>query len=141
MDTTLQTMETFIAGHHVMTLATSRDNIPQVCNLFYAYLPEALLFVVASDAATEHMTNAAENPQVAASIVLETKQVGKIEGIQIKGEMRRATKAEGRAYFRAFPYAKVMNPTLWVIEPRHMKLTDNRLGFGKKLIWTRSVSE
>ena len=141
MDTTLQKIELFIAEHHVMTLATSRDNIPQACNLFYAYVSETSSFVVASDETTEHSANVAANAQVAAAIVLETKSVGKIRGVQIKGTMRRAGEREGKAYFEAFPYAKVMNPTLWVIEPHHMKLTDNRLGFGKKLIWTRETSE
>lgn len=138
---TLQRMETFIAKHHVMTLATSRENLPQACNLFYAYIPGSALFVVASDEATEHMANVAENPEVAGTIVLETAEIGKIEGLQIKGEMRRASKAEGGAYFKAFPYAKVMRPTLWVIAPHQMKLTDNRLGFGRKLIWERTFSE
>jgi uncharacterized protein YhbP (UPF0306 family) len=141
MGDTLATIETFIGKHHVMGLATSRDNTPQACSLFYAYMPSRTLFVVASDETTEHMCNALENPQVAATIVLETKTVGKIEGLQIKAEIRRADEEEGRAYFEAFPYAKVMNPTLWSIVPHHMKLTDNRLGFGKKLIWTRGVSE
>jgi uncharacterized protein YhbP (UPF0306 family) len=141
MDTTLQHIETFIGKHHVMTLATSRENVPQACTLFYAYLPETVLFVVASDTATEHMENVAENSRVAGTIVLETREVGRIEGLQIKGEMRRASKAEGNAYLKAFPYAKVMRPTLWVIAPEHLKLTDNRLGFGKKLIWDRSASE
>ncbi len=141
MDTTLPPIETFIAKHHVMTLATARENLPQVCNLFYAYIPEEVCFIVASDPKTEHMGNVAENPAVAASIVLETKEVGRIEGLQLKGTMRPATGDEGAAYFRAFPYARVMNPTLWAVVPHHMKLTDNRLGFGKKLIWNRAVSE
>lgn len=124
-----------------MGLATSHDNTPQACSLFYAYMSARTLFVVASDEKTEHMGNATINPQVAATIVLETKTVGKIEGLQIKAQMRRADEAETKAYFETFPYARVMNPTLWAVVPHHMKLTDNRLGFGKKLIWTRGSSE
>lgn len=141
MGDTLSAIETFIGKHHVMNLATCRDNTPQACTLFYAYVPSRILFVVASDEGTEHMSNVTENPKIAATITLETKTVGKIEGLQIKAEMRRAEGEEGKAYFEAFPYAKVMNPTLWVVVPHHMKLTDNRLGFGKKLIWTRGASE
>ena len=141
MNNTLQTIETFIAKHHVMTLATSYDDAPQCCNLFYAYRSFETLFVVASDPKTEHMQNVMRNPHVAGTIVLETKTVGKIEGLQFKGTMREATEAEAAAYFKSFPYAKVMAPKLWAVVPVEMKLTDNRLGFGKKLNWTRGASE
>lgn len=140
MDTTLHTIETFVAEHHILMLATSSADLPQACTLFYAYESRNNLFIVASDDATEHMQNVAENPQVAAAIALETTVVGKIRGLQIKGVMRPADADEATHYFNTFPYAKVMRPKLWVIEPYYMKLTDNRLGFGKKLIWTGSVS-
>jgi len=123
-----------------MTLATSQDNIPQSCNLFYAYLTEEKLFVVASDPQTEHMRNVAKNPNVAGTIVLETVSVGKIEGLQFKAMMYKAEDNKViTAYFKRFPYAKVLNPLLWIIKPMSMKLTDNRLGFGKKLNWTRDA--
>jgi uncharacterized protein YhbP (UPF0306 family) len=41
------------------------------------------------------------------------------------------------AYIKRFPYAAVAPLNIWVIEPDFMKLTDNTLGFGKKLIWNR----
>lgn len=136
----LEKIGLFISAHHVMTLATSYDNIPQSCNLFYTYLPEKQLFVVASDPKTEHMQNVLINPNIAGSIVLETKAIGKIEGLQFKGLMSEADKSLGKYYFEAFPYARVMAPTLWVITLETMKLTDNRLGFGKKLNWSRDVA-
>ena len=39
------------------------------------------------------------------------------------------------AYLKRFPYAALAELTLWAIRPDYMKLTDNTLGFGKKLIW------
>lgn len=142
MNAILATIETFIGKHHVMTLATSRDDHPQVCNLFYAYLPDEIAFVVASDRKTEHVQNVLENEMIAGSIVLETKTVGKIEGVQFKGRMVPTEEEDARrAYFNAFPYARALSPTLWKIIPMRMKLTDNRLGFGKKLNWTRETSE
>jgi uncharacterized protein len=137
----LKRIEAFLADHHVMTLATvAADHTPRTAHLFYAYDPDAVRFVVASDSKTEHMRNVARNAYIAAAVALETKTVGKVQGIQIEGVMRAAEAEEGALYFKAFPYARVMSPELWVIEPREMKLTDNRLGFGKKLIWTREPS-
>jgi len=138
MDKELQKIEAFIFKHHVMTLATSQDNVPQSCTLFYAYLPEEICFVVASDVKTEHIKNISVNPNIAGAITLETKTIGKIEGLQFKGTMEMATgKSASEHYFSSFPYARILNPILWTITPVTMKLTDNRLGFGKKINWTR----
>jgi uncharacterized protein YhbP (UPF0306 family) len=128
----------FIREHHVLTLATCSVSSPQCANLFYAYVEEENVFIAASDEATEHMANALRNPQIAGSIVLETKTIGRIQGLQFKGRIEPADDdAAAAAYLKAFPYARAMNPTLWRIVPLSMKLTDNRLGFGKKLIWQR----
>ena len=48
--------------------------------------------------------------------------------------------SDARCYYARFPYAKIMRPTLWRLEPSWMKLTDNRLGFGKKLVWQAAPS-
>lgn len=123
-----------------MTLATSRNNQPQTCNLFYAYNPEEVCFIVASDSKTEHIQNILINPDVAGTIVLETKKVGKIEGLQFKAKMVKIDNNDAKnVYFTAFPYVRVLSPTLWKIVPSSMRLTDNRLGFGKKLTWTRKI--
>jgi len=137
VDKVLKKIERFIAAHHVMTLSTSRDDVPQACNLFYAYIPQKNIFIVASDPKTEHIQNILDNPAVAGAIVLETKTIGKIEGLQFKAMMQEAKKEMESYYYEAFPYARVMSPTLWTITPTTMKLTDNRLGFGKKLNWSR----
>jgi len=39
------------------------------------------------------------------------------------------------AYLKRFPVAILMKTNLWVVKVRYIKMTDNRLGFGKKLIW------
>jgi uncharacterized protein YhbP (UPF0306 family) len=76
-----------------------------------------------------------EQPHVALSIVRETRIVGCVEGIQIEGRATRGTEEAKSAYIKRFPYAAVAPLTLWEVEPTMLKLTDNKLGFGKKLIW------
>ncbi|MBN2895312.1 MAG: pyridoxamine 5'-phosphate oxidase family protein [Campylobacterales bacterium] len=126
----------FIAKHHILTLATSNDAAPQCATLFYVFDPERALFVVASDPNSEHMRNALANPQVAGAIALETKSVGKIQGLQFKGELVRSDdEADAALYYRAFGYARVMRPTFWRLHVSAMKLTDNTLGFGTKITW------
>ncbi|MEA1920827.1 MAG: pyridoxamine 5'-phosphate oxidase family protein [Campylobacterota bacterium] len=140
MGQSLEPFEAFIAQHHILTLATCKDNTPQCATLFFVYDPDEIAFVVASDTKTEHIQNVLTNALVAGTIALETKSVGKIQGIQFQAEMRISENSIDKTrYFKAYPYALAMNPTLWKIQLVRMKLTDNRLGFGTKLIW--DVSE
>ncbi len=132
-------MVTFINQHHVLTLATSAGNIPWCASCFYAYSAEENYFVLTSDAGTRHVSDLEEGPVVAASIALETRVIGKIRGIQLQAEMVRPTGAVAvrarKLYLKRFPYAAFMDTTLWILRPSMMKMTDNRLGFGKKMVW------
>jgi uncharacterized protein YhbP (UPF0306 family) len=129
----------FIKKHHVLTLATSNDNKPWCANCFYAYLEDENCFVFTSDNDTKHAIEAAINPSVAGSIVLETRIVGKIQGIQFRGIMNIADNKImpkiKKAYLKRFPYAIFANTNLWILKINYLKMTDNSLGFGKKLIW------
>ncbi len=134
--TALSHIEEFLAKHHILTLATCKDNTPQCATLFYVYFADEVSFIVASDTKTEHIKNVLQNDKVAGTVALETKSVGKIEGIQFQATISLTKdKEDKKLYFKAYPYALAMNPTLWKIKLLHIKLTDNRLGFGKKLIW------
>jgi len=129
----------FINEHHVLTLATVVQNNPWCANCFYVYLEEENCFVFTSDDSTKHVNDVLENKNVAGSVVLETNTVGKIRGIQFRGVMERPGKdiesKAKKAYLKRFPYAVLMKTSLWVLNLNYIKMTDNRLGFGKKLIW------
>jgi len=125
----------FLRRHHVLTLATVEEGVPYCSNAFYCYDKERNLLVFTSDPATRHAQEMERNPRVAASVVLETKIVGRVQGLQLCGTAARADETARRAYLKRFPYAALAELTLWAIRPDYMKLTDNTLGFGKKLIW------
>lgn len=76
----------FIGRHHVMTIASAATECGPYCaNLFYAYIPERNLFVFTSDDRTRHYREMYLNGRVAATIVLETRTVGQVQGLQILG--------------------------------------------------------
>ena len=129
-------IEDFIRKHHLLTLATNGERL-WCCSMFYAYDLESVSFIVASDEDTEHMSHVAHNCNVAGTVALETKTVGKIQGVQYAGVMQSCPEPLKHLYFKAFPYARVMNPTLWRIRIDEIKMTDNTLGFGKKIMWKR----
>ncbi len=129
----------FIHKHHVLTLTTCRKEIPWCANCFYVYLENQNWFVFTSDDDTRHVRDVGENALVAGSVVLETHAIGKIQGIQFQGYMKRPEKGwtskVKSAYLKKFPVASLMKTSLWIVEVIHIKMTDNRLGFGKKLTW------
>lgn len=135
----------FINKHHVLTLATSKNNIPYAANCFYVYFEDENMLVFTTDHKTKHAQDAMEQKIVSGSIVLETNVIGKIQGLQFQGKMYEPKdellkKVKSR-YLKRFPVAMLMKTHLWVVELKFMKFTDNRLGFGKKLIWGAKQSE
>ena len=134
----------FFRKHHVLTIATSVENESWCANCFYVYLEEENMLVFTSGDDTRHGKEFLMNPKVAGCVVLETMIIGKIRGIQFQGivsepEGQLLTKARW-AYLKRFPPAALMDTHLWVVKLTYIKMTDNRLGFGKKLIWTNDAS-
>jgi len=130
----------FFRKHHVLTIVTTVENEPWCANCFYVYIEEENSLVFTSDSDTRHGQEFLKNHHVAGSVVLETKVVGMIRGIQFQGLVSEPEddflKKAKRRYLRKFPVAALMDTRLWVVKLTHIKMTDNRLGFGKKIIWT-----
>ena len=131
----------FIEEHHVLSLATSNNGQAYMANCFFIFNKDSNEFIFTSSIETRHGKEMLENSKVAASIVLETKTIGKIQGLQITGT---ASKLEGelekkakKQYLFKYPYAILKTETMWSISVDFFKLTDNRLGFGKKIIWKK----
>lgn len=126
----------FIKRHHVLTLATvSSEGEPYCAACFYAYDKERNRLIFTSDDTTRHAQEMLQNAKVAIGITLETRIVGKVQGAQICGVAERGNESDKAIYIRRFPYAAVAPLNIWAITPTFIKLTDNTLGFGKKLIW------
>ena len=161
----------FLKKHHLLTLATTRDNTPWVAHCFYAFMEKEACLVFTTDDDTRHGMEMSENPKLAAGIAWETKVVGQVRGAQVSGRAVRVEEAKRRkgeqatideentkvetllasstlslfdpklarsAYLTRFPYAAAMKLNLWVLVIDTIKYTDNRMGFGKKLLWERS---
>ena len=126
----------FIKRHHVLTLATVSDKGEPYCAAcFYAYDKEQNRLIFTSDDSTRHACEMLHNANVAIGITLETRIVGKVQGAQICGVAERGGDNDRRIYIKRFPYAAVAPLNIWAVTPTFIKLTDNTLGFGKKLIW------
>jgi uncharacterized protein len=131
----------FIKKHHTMSLATSSKNIPWCCSCFYVYDEKENKFIVTSATDTRHVSEFLAQPEVSGTIALETLIVGKIQGIQFSGSVKKLSDQEVEhaksAYIKRFPVAAFSELTLWSIKIYYIKFTHNQLGFGKKLIWSK----
>ena len=131
----------FIKAHHLLILATTKDNIPYCANCFYVYDEKKNWLIFSSDKKTKHAQDYIANPNVAGSIALETKEVSKIQGVQLLGTILELKDEElkiaKKQYLKAFPYARLMKLHLWAMQLTFIKMTHNQLGFGKKLLWEK----
>jgi uncharacterized protein YhbP (UPF0306 family) len=133
----------FINKHHILTLASSIGNIPYCCTCFYAFDKKNCSLIFTSEADTRHHKEMLANNIVSGAIALETRIIGKIQGIQFTGTSSLPKGQElaeiRKIYLKKFPYTLPFISTsfFWKIDISHIKMTDNNLGFGKKLIWYR----
>ena len=131
----------FIKEHHLLTLATSNENIPYCSNVFYIYNKKNNSLIFSSNIKTRHSQEFCRNSNVAGTIALETKDVKKIQGVQLLGKITKLKGMEleksSNQYLNTYPYAKTMNPHLWEMKLTFIKMTHNQLEFGKKLVWKK----
>ncbi|MDP3437228.1 MAG: hypothetical protein Q8S04_08290 [Bacteroidales bacterium] len=133
----------FIEEHHLVTLTAGDGTDMWSWHAFYHFSPKEMLFVITSEDKTRHIQifrRGASNI-VSGAIGLETETIGLIRGVQFRATMEQC---EGPflnnyrlSYLKRFPYAILKGGDLWLIKICELKFTDNRLGFGKKIIWKR----
>lgn len=134
----------FIEQHHVMALATCVANDPWAANAFYAYDAETICFLILSSHDTRHGRFLGRNADVAGCIAAQPRLLSEVRGLQFAGSARLLQDSEAEAanavYYARFPDARRLRAPIWRIRPHLLKLTDNSLGFGTKLLW-RSQAE
>lgn len=141
METFPKKITEFLKKHHVVTIATCESNQAWCFNAFYVFDEENQSLIITSHEDTKHIQQVRHNTIVAGSVVLETEMVGKVQGLQFVARMTQCDgdeeKRAGKLYTKRFPFATLVPKVLWTISLSEAKYTDNTLGFGKKLLWTR----
>ena len=131
----------FLSNNHLLSLATSKENIPHACNCYYVYDQTQQVLIFSSDSKTKHANHFLDNPNVSASISKDNIDYKKIQGIQLTGVVHSIQKDLDRyteVYLKKFPFAKNMPLYLWFLEIISVKMTDNNLGFGNKINWKKA---
>lgn len=141
-DTDFSSIWKFIQQCELFTLATSCNNQPYCTPCFYAFDEMDQLLVFKSNMETRHAKELLGNPLVAGSILPQKLGIGQVKGLQFTGRNALVKNCTDplklqELYYRKFPIARTMKGELWVISLEMAKLTDSKLGFGKKLNWSR----
>ena len=134
----------YLAKNHVLTLCTAAENDLWCASCFYVFDPQQMAFIIMSEAHTRHAELALMNAQVAGTVAAQTKNIALIQGVQFRGQLKllegdQAAMAREQ-YIKRFPVAKLASAPVWILTLDHLKMTDNKLGFGKKLYWQRETN-
>lgn len=135
----LSAIARYLKKHHVLSLCSGN---PVWCaNCFYVFDSERVVFWLMTETETRHGAQMLVDPRVAGTINGQPKSVMLIKGVQYSGRISRLEGEEQqvarKAYIRRFPIAAKVSAPLWEIQLDELKMTDNTLGFGKKLSWLR----
>lgn len=141
-----QPVADYLAGHHVMTLATQSETGPWAAAVFYANDGCSLIFL--SSPTSRHCLNLAQDARCAATIQEDYRDWAQIKGIQLEGRVSQlAGEEEQRAqqlYGEKFPIvgvpanvppaiAKALAKVRWFrLVPEHFHFIDNSKGFGHR---------
>jgi uncharacterized protein YhbP (UPF0306 family) len=141
-----QQVADYLAGHHVMTLATHGAEGPWAAAVFYANECASLIFLSAPT--TRHCRNLAQDARCAATIQEDYREWSQIKGIQLEG---RVVELQGdeekharRLYGEKFPIVgavavippaivKALAKVRWFrLLPERVFFIDNSNGFGHR---------
>jgi uncharacterized protein YhbP (UPF0306 family) len=133
----------YVAGHHVMTLATHGPLGLWAAAVFYAHDGFRLVFLSAGH--TRHAQNIAASPRVAATIQDDYDEWQAIQGVQLEGEVRllsgRKRSAAIAMYADRFRFlssptaaieAALQRVSWYSLEPERLYFVDNTQGFGHR---------
>jgi len=114
------------------------DGNPYCFNCFYVFDAENGSIYFKSSAETFHGQCMLNNQNVAGTILPDKLNKLALKGIQFTGRISFDEELKERAvatYHREYPLALAMHGQVWKIKLLSAKLTDNSLGFGKKIKW------
>ncbi|ELI8383072.1 YhbP family protein [Yersinia enterocolitica] len=137
----LTSINRFLRQQHVLTLCAGSGMDMWCANCFYVFDEAKMALYLMTEKHTRHGELMQINPQVVGTIATQPRTVALIKGIQYRGEITElkddAEHIARQHYCRRFPVAKVVSAPLWQLNFLEIKMTNNTLGFGKKLYWSR----
>lgn len=131
----------FLKQNTNFSLATSINDKPYCASCFYVFAEKFNYIIFKSKIETNHIQQAKSNEFVAGTITQDVFDVKNIKGIQFNGIFCKPSaeikKQIDDLYYVKYPFAVSFSGDIWAIELTYIKMTDNTLGFGKKIEWKK----
>jgi uncharacterized protein YhbP (UPF0306 family) len=116
-------------------------NNPYCFSCFYSYDAKESSLYYKSSAETRHSAILLTNPVMAGTITPDRLNLLQIQGVQFEGIVlppgHPSAKHASGHYHKKHPVALTIPGQIWTIQLNVIKFTDNTLGFGTKLYWSR----
>jgi uncharacterized protein YhbP (UPF0306 family) len=132
----------------------SRQTVASVCcsdaegqlhcfSCYYAFDEENMLLCFKTSESSLHMQILKQRPLVAGTILPDKLNKLKVQGIQFNGEMLDAehpmAAQASKRYHLKYPFALAMPGKVCTIALHRVKMTDNSIGFGTRLLWEQEA--
>ena len=131
----------FIKNNHLLTLCTNSYSDLWCAHCYYIFDSNKMSLFIMTSESSHHSQLMILNKNIAGTIAPQPENISDIKGIQFKGHIEKLTNTEAETaknlYYNIFCSAKFISAPIWEIELTMIKMTDNSLGFGKKLFWQR----
>jgi uncharacterized protein YhbP (UPF0306 family) len=131
----------YLKKQHALSLCATNGDDLWCANCFYVFDDASMAFWLMTEPDTRHGALMQANSRIAGTVNGQPKSVLLIKGVQYQGIIQLLSgerEAVARhAYQKRFPVAKKVTAPLWEITLDELKMTDNALGFGKKIVWQR----
>jgi len=130
----------FLEGQKAATICcVDESNQPCCFSCFYVFDRATKCFYFKSSVNTHHGPLLLKLPGVAGTIQMDKLNLLAIKGAQFYGVIidrndPLAVNAKS-FYHKKYPFALTMHGEVWTVQLQQVKMTDNTLSFGKKLVW------
>lgn len=119
----------------------SEHGMPWCFSCFFEWNPEEGLLYFKSSTAARHSMMLKGNLAIAGTVLPDKLNKLMVKGVQFKGIVlapsAAASKAAAAFYHNKNPMALAIPGETWAVQLNYLKMTDSKLGFGKKIIWER----
>lgn len=137
----LERLQSYIAGQHVVSLATLSVSGPWAASCYYAFDAEAMALVIKSSLNTVHAAAMIAQPRIAGTIAGQPASITEICGIQFTAVAELLAEddevAAHRQYCRRHVAGRVLPGRYWRLVLGSVKYTDNLRFLGQKILWDR----
>ncbi|PPI87939.1 hypothetical protein CRV12_01840 [Candidatus Pantoea edessiphila] len=132
----------FLKKQYILSLCCVNNDNLWCANCFYKFNEKNMSLWLMTKLDTKHGLYISQNSNVSGTINNHEKNIFLIKGIQYKGFisiLSGMTKKKALFdYYKRYPISRIFNSPIWSIRLDEIKMTDNTISFGRKILWYRN---